>query len=300
MHLDCAGGYFNKSINTMECYFRETQTWKRCADLSLARSGTGVVSLHMRVYVIGGRYNNRNENHDCRDVERYDPFVNKWTQIAPMIYPRNRLGVGTIDHDIYALGGSNGQKAFSSVERYSPLRENEQWTEVASMHTPRIGPAVCTHSRLLYAIGGYDGHRRLADVESYNSDINCWKREKPLLFGRSGAAAAALNECIYVVGGYASDSVEGPMQLDSVERYDTLTQQWSFVRPLNCRRSALSCVTLDKHLFALGGYDGQNFSSVVEIYDPEKDKWTYGTSLTKERSGHGSALTVEPTFENAD
>jgi N-acetylneuraminic acid mutarotase len=224
--------------------------------------------------------------------------VNKWTTVAPMIYARNRLGVGTIDHRIYAVGGSCGQQIYSTVERYSALSDSESWEEVAPMHIKRMGLAVCTHSRLLYAIGGSDGHRRLADVESYNPDTNTWKREQPLLCGRSGAAATPLAECIYVVGGYASGSIEGPMQLDIVERYDTVAQQWSYVRPLNCRRSALSCVTLDQRLFALGGYDGKKFSSVVEIYDPERDEWTYGTSLTKERSGHGSALTVEPTLEN--
>jgi len=43
----------------MECYFLETQKWKRCADLQVPRSGIGVVSLHMRVYVIGGRHNTK-------------------------------------------------------------------------------------------------------------------------------------------------------------------------------------------------------------------------------------------------
>jgi hypothetical protein len=47
----------------------------------------------------------------------------------------------------------------------------------------------------------------------------------------------------------------------------------------------------------LGGYDGTNFSSVVEVYDPDKDEWTYGTPLTRERSGHGCALTVEPSLD---
>src|ERR1700722_19618649 len=114
------------------------------------------------------------------------------------------------------------------------------------MHIARMGLAVCTHSRLLFAIGGFDGHRRLADVESYNPDTNTWTPERPLIIGRSGAAAVALAESIYVVGGYASDSVQGPMQLDAVERYCMLTQQWTLVRPLHCRRSALSCVALDK------------------------------------------------------
>ena len=240
----------------------------------------------------------RNDKRDCRDVERYDPFVNKWTTVASMIYARNRLAVATIDHYIYAVGGSQGQQIHSSVERYSTLSDSESWVEVTPMHTGRIGLAVCSHSRLLYAIGGFDGHRRLADVESYNPDTNIWRHERPLLVSRSGAAAAPLAEFIYVVGGYVSDSAEGPMQLDLVERYDTLSQQWSFVRPLNCRRSALSCVALDQRIFALGGYDGKYFSSVVEVYDPEKDEWSFSEPLTTGRSGHGSALTVEPSLEN--
>ncbi len=250
-------------------------------------------------------------------MERYDPFINKWMSMPPMIYARNRLGVGIIDHSIYAVGGSSAQQLYSSVERYSTVTDVEGWVEVAPMHTARIGLAVCTHSRLLYAIGGFDGHRRLADVESYNPDTNSWKREQPLRVGRSGAAAASLAECIYVVGGYASDNVEGPMQLNVVERYNTITQQWSTVTSMNCRRSALSCVALDKRLFAigkiakqfcfcyikyfvlyLGGYDGNSFSSVVEVYDPEQDEWTDGTPLTRERSGHGCALTVEPSLDN--
>ena len=50
----------------------------------------------------------------------------------------------------------------------------------------------------------------------------------------------------------------------------------------------------------LGGYDGKAFSSVVEIFDPEKGQWSYGAPLLQERSGHGSALTVEPTIPDDD
>lgn len=53
-------------------------------------------------------------------------------------------------------------------------------------------------------------------------------------------------------------------------------------------------------VFCSGGYDGNAFSSVVEIYDPDKGQWTYGTPLLQERSGHGSALTVEPTIPDDD
>jgi N-acetylneuraminic acid mutarotase len=194
----------------------------------------------------------RNENHDCREVERYDPFINKWSFVAPLNCARNRLGVGTIDNCIYAAGGSCGQQLLASVERFCPSREQEGWMDVAPMNTPRLGLAMCTHSRLLYAIGGFDGKRRLKDVESYNPDTNTWRREKPLNIGRSGAAAASLQQWIFVVGGFASDNEERSLQLNEVERYDTTTEQWVFVTPLKFRRSALSCVTLDNQLFAMG------------------------------------------------
>lgn len=188
-------------------------------------------------------------------MERYDPFLNQCIMLPKMNYPRNRLGVGAIDASIYAIGGSFGQKILASVERYNTLPDANAWVEVASMHTARIGLAVCTWNRLLYAIGGFDGHRRLAEVESYDPDTNLWRREEPLRMGRSGASAASTDQFIYVVGGYASDNVEGPMQLSSVERFDTSTLQWTFVKSMSCPRSALSCIALDNKLYALGKID---------------------------------------------
>lgn len=185
--------------------------------------------------------------------------------MPPMIYARNRLGVGIIDHSIYAVGGSSGQRLYASVERLCSKSNQDTWVEVAPMHKARIGLAVCTHSRLLYAIGGFDGDRRLVDVESYDPDRNIWKQEEPLRIARSGAAAATLAQYIYVVGGYTSDNTGGPMQLDIVERYDTINQQWSTVRPMNCRRSALSCITLDNRLFAIGKHNDSLVSIQANI-----------------------------------
>jgi hypothetical protein len=50
--------------------------------------------------------------------------------------------------------------------------------------------------------------------------------------------------------------------------------------------------------FVQGGYDGSQFCSLVEIYDPKANQWRAGMSLTHERSGHGSALTIEPTLND--
>lgn len=115
---------------------------------------------------------------------------------------------------------------------------------------------------------------------------------------------AAINQYIYVVGGY-----DGTRQLNTVERYDTEKDTWEFVSSMKIARSALSVTVLDCKIYAMGkknsngskindnycdffvgGYDGQNFLANVEVYNPITDVWEDGYPLTSGRSGHASAV----------
>jgi hypothetical protein len=60
---------------------------------------------------------------------------------------------------------------------------------------------------------------------------------------------AALNQYIYVVGGY-----DGQRQLDTVERYDTEKDSWDSVSSIRTARSALSLTVLDGKLYAMGKF----------------------------------------------
>lgn len=101
----------------------------------------------------------------------------------------------------------------------------------------------------------------------------------------SRLGVAALNQYIYVVGGF-----DGTRQLASVERYDTENNVWTMVAPIKVARSALSLTVLDEKLYAMGGFDGHNFVAIVEVYDSKLNKWEEGTPLTSGRSGHASAV----------
>jgi kelch-like protein 19 len=79
-----------------------------------------------------------------------------------------------------------------------------------------------------------------------------------------------LGQKIYVVGGF-----NGTSQLSSVERFDTEKNVWDEVAPIKIARSALSLTVLDGKLYAMGGYDGQ-FSNLVEVYNPDENKWEEG------------------------
>ena len=46
-----------------------------------------------------------------------------------------------------------------------------------------------------------------------------------------------------------------------------------------------------------GGYDGNNFLSSVECYDISEDRWNEEGNMACGRSGHGVAVSSEPSHE---
>ncbi|CAE1312990.1 KLHL19 [Acanthosepion pharaonis] len=287
MVIFTAGGYLRQSLSNFECYNPESSEWRRLPDLPVPRSGLSACVVKGILYVVGGRNNSPDGNMDSASLDMYDPYRNVWRPCAQMTVPRNRVGVGTIDNMIYAVGGSHGTQHHDTAERYDP--DTEKWIQTSPMETKRIGVGVGVVNRLLYAVGGFDGHNRLRSVECYHPEKDEWKFLAPMNTVRSGAGVIGMDHYIYAVGGYDSNC-----QLRSVERYCTETNVWQYVAPMNSPRSALSVAVICSKLYALGGYDGNDFLSSVECYDPDSNIWTEITNMTCGRSGHGVAVGAEP------
>lgn len=54
-------------------------------------------------------------------IYRYDPVRDNWRTCHPMSVARHRLGVGVLDGQIYAVGGSAGNEYYKTVERWDLL-----------------------------------------------------------------------------------------------------------------------------------------------------------------------------------
>ena len=80
---------------------------------------------------------------------------------------------------------------------------------------------------------------------------------------RSSVGVAILNGYLYAVGGY--DGVARQC-LNSVERYDPVSDEWSIVEPMNQRRSGAAVAVLENFLYAIGGHDGPDIRKSVERY----------------------------------
>ncbi|XP_053320821.1 kelch-like ECH-associated protein 1 [Spea bombifrons] len=282
-----AGGYYRQSLSFLEAYNPVDGEWLSLAPLEKPRSGLAGCVVGGLLYAVGGRNNAPDCNRDADALDCYNPMNNQWSPCAAMSVPRNRVGAGVIDGQIYAVGGSHGCVHHNSVERYDP--EKDEWQLVAPMKTRRIGVGVAVLNRLLYAVGGFDGTNRLSSAECYYPETDEWKDIAPMNVVRSGAGACALDTNVYAMGGY-----DGTDQLNSVERYDVERDSWSFVAPMNHRRSALGVTVHQGRIYVLGGYDGSTFLDGVECYDPAADAWTEVTHMMSGRSGVGVAITMEP------
>ena len=57
-------------------------------------------------------------------------------------------------------------------------------------------------------------------------------------------------------------------------RYDPKTDQWTMVAPISSPRDAVGVCLLGDRLYAVGGYDGQQYIKDVESYDPVSNEWS--------------------------
>ncbi len=113
-----AGGYKQHSLDSLEAFDPRKNVWIRLADLETPCSGLGACVLFGLLYTVGGRNLSLQNNTESGSLFCYNPMTNKWTQLAPLNTPRNRVGVGIIDGSIYAVGGSHASTHHNSVERW--------------------------------------------------------------------------------------------------------------------------------------------------------------------------------------
>lgn len=85
------GGYDHEtrsSIDSVECYNPDSDTWHQVSSMSCKRSGVGVGVMNGILYAVGGCAGNIVQN----SVEAYDPKTDEWKRITNMSYARKHAG----------------------------------------------------------------------------------------------------------------------------------------------------------------------------------------------------------------
>lgn len=102
------------------------------------------------------------------------------------------------------------------------------------------------------------------------------------LFFWTGVGVAVIGQYLYAIGGFDDSS-----PLDSVERYDPRTNQWTYVAKMTTCRGGVGAGAMGGHLWAVGGHNGDQYLNSVESYNPLTDTWEEGAPMHVFRAGSG-------------
>ena len=188
-------------------------------------------------------------------------------------------GVATDGTFVYAAGGHSlgVSAALTAVNRYDPATDS--WTALAPLPTgTAYAPLVYNPSdNKLYSFGGFDGSVALEITYVYDIATNVWTAG-PLLPGpRVQMGGGILNERIYLVGGYDSNSVTPQAQNWEFDpAAGTYTDRAVLPAPL----AGPAYVVADGLLYIIGGRDVANYAlDTVYAYDPVGNSWSTLASL---------------------
>lgn len=137
------------------------------------------------------------------------------------------------------------------------------------------------YESLLNVAGGYDGIFDLSSVERYNSQTNVWYQVSPMKTPRCLVGVAVLNGHLFAIGGCNGQSLE------TVEIYSPDKNTWTIIAPMKQRRSDVGTAVVDGLLYIVGGSDGMEYLNSMEVFHPQKRKWTSSTSMQTTRKRFG-------------
>ena len=89
-----------------------------------------------KIYICGGF----DGTDALYSAEFYDPEINIWTMITPMLHKRSGFGVTNFRNNLYAIGGFNGETRYGASEKYNP--NTDSWTKIANLNAPRSNFAI--------------------------------------------------------------------------------------------------------------------------------------------------------------
>ncbi|KTG47737.1 hypothetical protein cypCar_00027832, partial [Cyprinus carpio] len=155
----------------------------------------------------------------------------------------------------------------------------------SEMQSPRT-QARLGAKEVLLVIGGFGSQQSPIDVvEKYDPKTREWSFLPNIARKRRYVATVALNDRVYVIGGY-----DGRSRLSSVECLDYTADEdgvWYSVATMNVRRGLAGATTLGDMIYVAGGFDGSRRHTSMERYDPNIDQWSMLGDMQTAREGAG-------------
>src|SRR5712692_4872197 len=202
-----------------------------------------------------------------------------WTALTPVSpSPMEGMTVGGVGQIIVAAYGFSPVPGNTNQTLLYNIN-TDSWSTGAPAPLPARAEAAygeTTHGGFLYVIGGGNSGVALSDLQRYDPVLDAWTTLASMNTARAGAAAAVIDDGIYVIGGRQSTGgpCSGGPYLTTVEKYDVDTNTWSTVAQLPTPRYDLAAVAHGGKIYVFGGCNSTGVTGEVDMYDPQTNTWT--------------------------
>ncbi len=113
------------------------------------------------------------------------------------------------------------------------------------------------------------------DVES---NVDYWTSMAEMNSQRAGCELTSINGDLYAIAGMGNEGY-----LTTIEKYDTLNNQWQIVTEIPNMTKGFGVISNDSKIYIIGGYDNKNYLNTVQIYDIGSDTWSTLEPMKKKR-----------------
>jgi len=298
--LVSGGSNGTSTLKSSELYDTVKNTWTTTGEMSTARTNHSAVLLSNGKVLVTGGFDGTNA---LKTAEVYDPSTGKWTATTTGMVFSHTYHTSTLlpDGKVLIAGGilgpANNADA-TSTEVYSPT--TDAFTPGPNLPEPRQGQTttVLKNGKILL-VGNSNGDSTKAIVLPDAVAASVAVATGPLKFGRWNHAATLLSngsaltdDKVLVTGGFGNNP-------KSAEIYNPTDNLWYPAGALNESR-ALHTSTLLRNgkVLIIGGYNGTNALSTIEIFNPAvfsfstpQTSWsTLAKVLNTPRAAHTSTL----------
>lgn len=260
----------------------ETNTWTEKTSIPAGTIYASGVEVEGKIYVMGGLQNN--QKTDLHYV--FDPSTNQVSTRAALLTPRGYHNSATVNGKVYLIGGQNGDGTTEwYFDEYDPL--NDSW--LRKEQTPHNQAWYCGAvgvGNKFYRIAGGRWNVPTDYFDSYNPVTNIWEILDPFPITCHAPAAVALENKIYVMGGYNSEH-----KIDSIYTYYPSTKMWilSFVKlpePLAYHKA----VALGNYIYV---YNKDEATSAGRLW-----RYKFGTVGIYENKSGNNEFNIAPNPSN--
>ncbi len=210
---------------------------------------------------------------------------NSWVTKAPLPQALTGGASAVANGKIYFLCGSSNYA-------YDPT--SDSWTPKKPMPTPRTDFAIAEYQNNIYIIGGTNADGSYSSVnEIYDTVNDSWTTMASIPTARSGIEGNVVNGKIYVMGGENYSGYINLLQaFPQNDIYNIATNSWSSGKSMPVPVYAYSSAVIDNKIYYLGGANHLTPNNLTQIYDPQKNSWTFGANFSMPMMTAAAAATT--------